>query len=124
MPTVTAAEPMQTNGHTAKPIGKPEVIEDRLFINGEFVPSKLGKKFDVFNPATEKLSASVYEADLEDVNIAVQAAKAAFPAWSNLNALQRGQYLERWANALEKALPEISYLDAISMGKPAYPDRK
>ncbi|PWY73027.1 aldehyde dehydrogenase [Aspergillus heteromorphus CBS 117.55] len=102
--------------------GKPEAIEDRLFINGEFVPSKAGKKFDVYNPATEKVSASVYEADADDVDLAVQAAKAAFPAWSELSALERGHYLERWADALEKSLPEISYLDAISMGKPAYPD--
>ncbi|OCK74766.1 aldehyde dehydrogenase [Lepidopterella palustris CBS 459.81] len=114
---------MQTNGSNAQHTGRPDVIEDGLFINGEFVPSKSGKKFDIFNPATEKWSASVYEADVEDVDIAVQAAKDAFPAWSELNALQRGHYLERWAEALEKALPEISYLDAISMGKPAYPDQ-
>ncbi|ORY08598.1 aldehyde dehydrogenase [Clohesyomyces aquaticus] len=125
MPTASSTERVQTNGHPnlPKPAGKPEVIEDRLFINGEFVPSKSGKKFNVINPTTEKLSASVYEADAEDVDIAVQAAKAAFPAWSELNALQRAHFLERWASALEKALPEISYLDAISMGKPAYPDQ-
>ena len=104
--------------------GKPDVIEDRLFINGEFVPSISGKKFDVYNPTTEKVSASVYEASVEDVDAAVSAAKAAFPAWSELDALQRGHYLNKWADALERALPEIAYLDAISMGKPAYPDRE
>ena len=31
---------------------KSRSIEDRLFINGEFVPSVSGKKFDVYNPAT------------------------------------------------------------------------
>ncbi|KAF1844288.1 aldehyde dehydrogenase [Cucurbitaria berberidis CBS 394.84] len=103
--------------------GKPDAIEDRLFINGEFVPSKSGKKFNVYNPATEELSASIYEADAEDVDIAVAAAKAAFPAWSELASLQRAHYLEQWADKIETASQEMSYLDAISMGKPAYPDQ-
>lgn len=112
-----------SNGVPEHP-GKPEVIEDRLFINGDFVPSISGKKFDTYNPSTEKWSAFVYEAGAEDVDVAVKAAKASFPAWAELNALQRGHYLEKWAEALERATPEIAYLDAISMGKPAYPDRK
>ena len=77
-------------------------IEDRLFINGEFVPSKSGKKFDVFNPTTEKLCASVYEAGPEDVDIAVAAAKAAFPAWSDLGAADRAGYIEKLAQKVSE----------------------
>jgi aldehyde dehydrogenase (NAD+) len=106
-------------GSSAPASFTPKHIEDRLFINGEFVPSKSGKKFDVFNPATTKLSASVYEANADDVDIAVKAAKAAFPAWSELSALERGGYLFKLADAIEKNLAELGYLDAISMGKPA-----
>jgi aldehyde dehydrogenase (NAD+) len=97
-------------------------IEDRLFINGEFVPSKAGKKFDVFNPATEKLAASVYEALPEDVDAAVAAAKAAFPAWSELGAVERASYIEKLAAKVQEHLPEFSYLDAITMGKPVHND--
>ncbi|EXJ93884.1 hypothetical protein A1O1_02277 [Capronia coronata CBS 617.96] len=97
---------------------KPKHIEDRLFINGEFAPSISGKKFDVFNPATEKLAASVYEAGAEDVDAAVKAAKEAFPAWSALSAAERGGYLNKLADAIEKHIDEIGYLEAISMGKP------
>lgn len=97
-------------------------IEGRLFINGEFVESKAGKKFEVVNPATEKVAASVFEAGVEDVDAAVAAAKAAFPAWSELGAEARGAYLFKLADALEKRLPELSYLDAISMGKPVHND--
>lgn len=93
-------------------------IENRLFINGEFVPSKSGRTFEVVNPATEKVAASVFEADAADVDDAVAAAKAAFPAWSELPASERGAYLFKLADALEKHLPELAYLDAISMGKP------
>src|ERR1700753_2552080 len=105
-------------------MAKPERIEDRLFINGEFVPSISGKKFDVYNPATEKLAASVYEAGPEDVDAAVKAAKAAFPAWSELPAQERAGYLHKFADALQKVLPQLSYLDAICMGKPTHNDCK
>ncbi|KAJ6065933.1 aldehyde dehydrogenase [Penicillium canescens] len=54
--------------------------ENRLFINGEFVPSLSGKTFDIINPTTEEVIAAVYEADVGDVDRAVEAAKAAFPA--------------------------------------------
>ncbi|KAK6386251.1 hypothetical protein LTS17_001826 [Exophiala oligosperma] len=94
-------------------------IEGRLFINGEFVEARSGKKFDVVNPSTEEVTTSVWEAGVEDVNAAVAAAKAAFPAWSELPASERGTYLLKLADALEKRLPEIAYLDAVSMGKPA-----
>ncbi|GLA14365.1 hypothetical protein AnigIFM62618_000744 [Aspergillus niger] len=102
--------------------GQRENIETRLFINGEFVPSLSGSKFDLYNPATEELSASVYEAGPEDVDRAVAAAKAAFPAWSETGALQRAQLLEKWADRLEACADEMAYLDAICMGKPAYSD--
>lgn len=104
--------------------GQRENIETRLFINGEFVPSLSGSKFDLYNPATEELSASVYEAGPEDVDRAVAAAKAAFPAWSETGALQRAQLLEKWADRLEACADEMAYLDAICMGKPAYSDSK
>lgn len=97
---------------------KPERIEDRLFINGEFVPSIAGKKFDLYNPATEKLAASVYEAGVEDVDVAVKAAKAAFPAWAALGAAERAGYLNKLADAIDANIDEIGYLEAITMGKP------
>ncbi|CEJ94784.1 Putative Aldehyde dehydrogenase [[Torrubiella] hemipterigena] len=105
------------------PKPSPKAIESRLFINNEFIPSVSGKRFDVISPITEAVSASVYEAGVEDVELAVQAAKAALPAWSERNATERAHFLNKWADALEAAAEEMAYLDAISMGKPAYPDR-
>ena len=107
-----------TNGDSTSAVSPPKHIETRLFINGEFVPSKSGKKFDIYNPATEKHSASVYEADVEDVDIAVKAAQEAFPAWSELSASDRAGYMFKLADALDKVVAETNYLDAICMGKP------
>ena len=97
------------------PKGKPEA---RLFINGEFVESKSGKKFDVHNPATEVLAASVYEAGAEDVDLAVKAAEAAFEGWDGIGATARSGHLVKLAEAIEQIADELDYLDAICMGKP------
>jgi aldehyde dehydrogenase (NAD+) len=93
-------------------------IETRLFINGEFVPSKSGKTFDIFNPATEKITASPYEAGAEDVDLAVEAAKAAFPAWSDMGGFGRSSFFYKLADLLEKNNTELAKLDAVSMGRP------
>ena len=103
---------------------KPKHIEDRLFINGKFVASKSGKKFNITNPNNEKFAASVYEAGAEDVDEAVKAAKTAFPAWSALSASDRQDYILKLADAIERNLEEIGYLEAISMGKPYIGDCK
>ena len=103
---------------------KPDHIETRLFINGEFVPAKSGKTFDVYNPQTEKFSASVSEAGVEDVDAAVKAAKDAFPAWSALSAVERAGYLYKLADAMDEIADELAYLDAITMGKTVNFDSK
>ncbi|EXJ72505.1 aldehyde dehydrogenase (NAD+) [Cladophialophora psammophila CBS 110553] len=77
-----------------------------------------GKKYDIINPATEKLSAIIYAADAEDVAIAVKAAKLAFPAWTESGALARVGYLFKLADALDKHADELDYLHVICMGKP------
>lgn len=62
-------------------------IETRLFINGEFIPSIGGKIFKLINPATDKLTAEIYEGGAEDVDLAVQSAKNAFPAWAQAEGI-------------------------------------
>lgn len=92
--------------------------EDRLFINGEFVPSVSGNKFEILNPATEELSASVYEAGVKDVDLAVDAAKAAFPDWSALSAEARCEFLIKIADQIEKYEDQFIHAETITMGAP------
>lgn len=116
--------PVAVENASPKEPYKPKYIEDKLFINGEFVQSISGKKFDIYNPTTEKIAASVYEAGAEDVDLAVKAAKEAFPAWSGLSAGERTGYLNKLADAIESNGDEIAYLEAITMGKPYVDDCK
>jgi aldehyde dehydrogenase (NAD+) len=93
-------------------------LETQLFINGEFVPSSDKKTFPVSNPHNHAHVADVYEATVSDVDHAVSAAEAAFPAWSALGAGARTQWLNKLGDAIEKRLTDIAYLESICMGKP------
>ncbi|KAH6846736.1 aldehyde dehydrogenase [Alternaria alternata] len=99
-------------------MGLPEKIETRLFINGEFVESSNGKTFDIINPATLKPVAKVHEASEQDTDNAVAAAKAAFPAWSELTPEKRGSYFKKLASLIRENNDELAALEASSMGRP------
>lgn len=92
-------------------------IETRLFINNEFVESIDGKKFDIFSPYSEEKVASVYEALPADVDRAVEAAEAAFPAWSEMGAIARAPFYYKLADLLDAAGPELAELESKETGK-------
>ena len=63
----------------------------QLLINGQWRPALSGKTFDVFNPATGEVIARVAEGDAADVDLAVAAARDAFPKWAALPPAARSQ---------------------------------
>lgn len=108
-----ATTQVETNGSSRQ-----HDIETRLFINNEFVKSKSGKTIPVINPATEHVSAEVEEASEAEVESAVLAAEAAFPAWSEISGFQRATYFYKLADLYEQNNDNLARLEAISMGRP------
>lgn len=73
-------------------------IETQLIIDGAEKPSVSGRRYEVRNPAqTEEIVGSATRANAEDVNLAVEAAHRAFPAWASLSFQERGDYLRKVA---------------------------
>ena len=68
-----------------------------LLINGRLVPG--ASTFDVINPATEEVLAACPRADLAQLNQAVAAAKAAFPAWAAKPIAERRRLLLQLADS-------------------------
>src|SRR5580765_2291137 len=97
-----------------------EVKTYQMFINGEWVPSKSAKTFPVYDPSTEEVIAQVPEANAEDVNRAVTAAKAAFEEgpWATTTAQERGRVLFRLADKVRENLPALAELECRNTGKP------
>ena len=93
-----------------------------LFINGEFVdPSGPdgGRAFKSISPSTEEVLAEVAEADQNDVDTAVKAARRAYTrVWSRMSGAERGKYLFRIARIIQERAREIAVLESIDNGKP------
>jgi aldehyde dehydrogenase (NAD+) len=88
------------------------------FIGGRWVPARSGRTMEDRNPADESdLLGEVARSDAVDVADAVEAAKAAYPAWSALPMPKRGDYLRRIASLLEAAKDDLSRLMTSEMGK-------
>lgn len=92
----------------------------KLFINGEFVPSINRQTFETYNPATEEVLAYVSEAQEEDVDQAVKAAREAFEhgPWPDLSAAERAHIIYKLADLIEQNKEELAQLEALDNGKP------
>ena len=112
---------MQTINYNLKPKVKAflEGVKG-LYIDGEYVEAKSGKTFDVLDPATEEVIAKVSEAQAEDIDIAVAAARKAFDEgeWTKMDAATRSHLIYKFADLLEENREELAQLEALDNGKP------
>src|SRR5579875_2649525 len=92
----------------------------QMYIDGRFVPAASGKMFPVYNPATGEVIAEVPEAEAEDVNRAVMAARRAFDdgPWTRMSPSERGRMIWKLADLLEQHLEEFAELESLDNGKP------
>ena len=87
------------------------------YINGQYVESKTEKYTDAYNPSTGEVTAKVPCCTKEEVEAAVQAAKAAFPGWAATPVLKRVQILYRVRELILEHMDELTYLVAEENGK-------
>ncbi len=92
----------------------------RMFVDGRFVAAASGKTFPVYNPATGEILTHVPEAEAEDVERAVRAARRAFDEgpWPRMTPSARGRMMWKLADLLEENLEEFAELESIDNGKP------
>ena len=94
-----------------------EVIKLRPYINGQYVESKTEKYTDAYNPSTGEVVAKVPCCTQEEVEMAIAAAKAAFPAWSAIPVIKRVQILYKVRELLIEHMDELTELVATENGK-------
>ena len=88
------------------------------FINGKFMQPKTEEYLDVFEPATGQVYSKVPNSSSTDIDVAFQAAKAAFPGWSELTVTDRSKYLHKIAELLENQLDNFANYESRDTGKP------
>ena len=92
----------------------------KLYIDGQWVDSEGGTTADVINPATEEKSGTIALGSLADVDKAVAAAKAAFPAWSQTTREERLALLRAVQAEYTRRMEEIGQAVTEEMGAPAF----
>lgn len=93
-------------------------VPSQLFIGGKFVDSKGGKFLTLINPTDETVIGEVSSASIEDVNMAVSAAKQAFEngEWTKISARERGRLLFKLADLMEQYKEELATIESIDSG--------
>jgi aminomuconate-semialdehyde/2-hydroxymuconate-6-semialdehyde dehydrogenase len=88
------------------------------YISGELVAPILGQYLDNFEPATGKVYSQIPDSDERDVERAVEAATATFPAWSMTPAEERFAILMRLVALIERDLDALALAESTDNGKP------
>ena len=89
----------------------------KLWINGQYTESRSSRFGDVTNPALGTVIRQVPLANREDVEIAIAAAKSAFPGWRDTPPLRRSRILNKFRELLDLHRPELARLASEEHGK-------
>ena len=90
------------------------------YIGGEFVPAKCGEVLKVMNPATGTLLTTAPKSEQLDVQLAVEAAEQAFPAWSQMRIDDRYHVLMKIVAGIESRFEELAMAETLDNGKPLW----
>lgn len=93
------------------------MIRKQYCVNGEWKDSRTEKWMPVSDSSTGEVIAEVPCCTAAEVESAIAAADAAFPAWSQMSLSKRTQLMFRWRNILTEHLEELTLLCARELGK-------
>ncbi len=88
------------------------------FINGQWVAPVKGEYFDVLTPINGKPYTQAARSTAEDIELALDAAHAAFQTWGKADATTRSNILLKIADRLEANLELLAYAETVDNGKP------
>jgi aminomuconate-semialdehyde/2-hydroxymuconate-6-semialdehyde dehydrogenase len=95
-------------------------MQIKNYINGLFSDAISKQTLDNINPALGKVYGTTPDSDIEDVLLAIDAAKAAFVGWKSLSFEQRFDYLMKIAKRIEERMDEFVDAESMDNGKPTW----
>lgn len=93
------------------------LIRTQAYVNGQWVNAASGATFDVINPATGDVVATVTDMDRDDVRQVIDAAHNAWPAYRDLTAKERANMLKKWFALILENKEELARLMTMECGK-------
>ena len=94
------------------------MIKIENYIGGELVQPASGEYLDNFDPSTGSVYSHIADSDDRDVHLAVEAASAAFAAWSGASAEERHDVLMRIVALIERDMESLALAESVDNGKP------
>src|SRR5499426_3899499 len=94
--------------------------EQKFYIDGAWVDPVEPRTLDVINPATEQAVGTISLGSAKDVDRAVKAARAGFPAYSRMSKADRLALLQRIIEAYKARYDDIAKAISLEMGAPAW----
>ncbi len=95
------------------------ILDKRNFyINGDWVSPLNPNDFEVLNPATEEVIATISMGSVDDINLAVNAARNAFPAFSSTSKQERLELLESILDVYQRRYDEMADIITLELGAP------
>lgn len=95
--------------------GRPLTLQH--FAQNQFTTAESSKHIDSFEPKSGKLIARIPCASADEVDAAIKAAKAAFPAWSKTPRAERSRYLRRISDIIAENRELFAVWESIDQGK-------
>lgn len=94
------------------------LLKTEAFIDGEWVSADSGATFDVVDPATGEVVASIADLGAAETATAIDAAALAQVEWARMTAKQRGVILRRWYDLMMANVEDLARIMTAEMGKP------
>ena len=101
----------------------PEVLHEKMFVDGEWVDGHGQEAISVVNPATEEVMAQVPRGTREDAKMALDAAQRAQKRWADLPPLKRASFLMKVAQLIRENRERLANTLTAEQGKPLFESR-
>ncbi|MEM7084323.1 MAG: NAD-dependent succinate-semialdehyde dehydrogenase [Pseudomonadota bacterium] len=99
-------------------LNDPELLRTRAYINGQWVGSASGETFNVLNPASGDVIATLPQCGTAEARQAIEAAESALSSWRAQPAKSRAAILRRWFELMMAAQEDLARILTAEQGKP------
>jgi len=90
------------------------------YIDGELIEAEQGKILPLYNPALGEQYGTLPDSKVEDVELAISAARKAFPVWRDTSVAERSRIISKIAELIEEKLEVLALAETTDNGKPLW----